>query len=91
MSPSIDTATSLISELNSLASQVSSRSGQNARVEALQVARRLVTELEQPENTAVDMVFFVSCVADERPHLSFANISSPSYHLQLELLSNLGF
>ncbi|TRX92124.1 hypothetical protein FHL15_006991 [Xylaria flabelliformis] len=57
MSPTLDTATILVNELSSLASQVSFKTDQNARSKALQLGQRLVAELEQPENTAVDLAF----------------------------------
>ncbi|KAI1121727.1 putative O-methyltransferase [Nemania abortiva] len=53
----LDIATDLINELSSLASRASLTSDRNARAKALQLGQRLVAELEQPENTAVDLAF----------------------------------
>ncbi|KAI1733692.1 putative O-methyltransferase [Xylaria scruposa] len=93
MSPPIDTATTLINELSSLASQVSLNTDQDARNKALQLGQQLVAELEQPENMAVDLAFspLVAVAARIAVELGlFKHISStkaPINSKELSLLS----
>ncbi|KAI0184955.1 sterigmatocystin 8-O-methyltransferase [Xylaria flabelliformis] len=92
MSPILDTATTLVNELSSLASQVSFNTDQNARNKALQLGQRLVAELEQPENTAVDLAFspLVSVAARIAVDLElFKHISSTKAPINSKELSSL--
>ncbi|KAI1747698.1 putative O-methyltransferase [Xylaria castorea] len=92
MSQPLDTATTLINELSSLASQVSFEIDQNARTKALQLGQQLVAELEQPENMAVDLAFspIIAVAARIAVDLElFKHISSTKAHINSNELSSL--
>ncbi|KAI1139528.1 sterigmatocystin 8-O-methyltransferase [Hypoxylon sp. FL0543] len=57
MSSSLDESVALVERLNSLSPRLSQGDDVQARNEALRLSRQLTASLEQPENTAVDLVF----------------------------------
>ncbi|KAI1277558.1 putative O-methyltransferase [Xylaria sp. FL0933] len=83
----------IIEQLNQLASRLSSSDeSPNERKEALDLARQLVTALEQPENTAVDLAFspFVTIAARVAIQLSlFEHISNSNQGVRSDELASL--
>ena len=53
-------AVEIINRLSGVAGKLDSEHDERARKEAIQLCRNLITRLEKPENTAVDLAFSVS-------------------------------
>ncbi|KAI1352909.1 putative O-methyltransferase [Xylaria sp. FL0043] len=88
-----NTVAPIIEQLNQLASRLSSSDeSPNDRKEALDLARQLVTALEQPENTAVDLAFspFVAIAARVAVQLDlFEHISNSNQGVRSDELASL--
>lgn len=54
------TIPTLITQLNELCPQLASEEDNSAKIEALQIIRKLSTSLAEPANVAVDLAFSVS-------------------------------
>ncbi|KAI1307476.1 putative O-methyltransferase [Xylaria venustula] len=85
-------ATTIIEKLNHLAPKLSSNDASNAQKDALALAHQLVTALDEPENTAVGLIFspFVSVAARIAVQLNlFEHISNCQDGISSDKLASL--